>query len=58
MNLNLRDILRFQITIQTVKDQWKTTLILAILFGSMAAMYAGIYPSFKDTLPVSWACVW
>ena len=51
MNLNLRDILRFQITIQTVKDQWKTTLILAILFGSMAAMYAGIYPSFKDTLP-------
>ena len=51
MNLNPKDIFRFQITIQTVKDQWKTTLILALLFGAIAAMYAGMYPSFKDTLP-------
>jgi len=51
MNLNIRDILRFQITYQTVKDHWKTTLIIALLFGGIAAMYAGIYPSFKDTLP-------
>ena len=51
MNLNLKGILRFKIAYQTMLDHWKATLILTILFGGMAAMYGGMYPSFKDTMP-------
>ena len=51
MNFSIKQILRFQITIQTVKDYWKSTLILTLLFAGMSIMYAGMYPAFKDTLP-------
>jgi len=40
----------FRIAIQTVKDYWKTTLILSLLFMGMAAMYSGMYPAFKDMM--------
>lgn len=50
MDLNLKQILRFQITIQTVKDYWKSTIILTLLFSGMAVMYAGMFPAFKDMM--------
>ena len=50
MDLNLKQILRFQITIQTMKDYWKSTLILTLLFSGMAVMYAGMFPAFKDMM--------
>ena len=48
--MNIRDIFRFKIAIQTIKDYSKITIILTLLFMAMAAMYAGMYPAFKDTL--------
>ena len=48
--MNIRDIFRFKIAFQTMKDYWKVSLILTLLFMGMAAMYAGMYPAFKDTL--------
>jgi len=46
----LIEIFRFQITIQTVKDYWKPTLILTLLFSGMAALYAGMYPAFEEIM--------
>ena len=42
--------LRFKIAIQTVKDYWKITLILTLLFMIIATMYSSIYPTFKDIM--------
>ena len=50
MSLMLKQILRFKITIQTIIDYWKVTLILSLLFSGMAAMYSGMYPAFKDMM--------
>lgn len=50
MDLAVRQILRLRITVQTIKDYLKSTLILTVLFSGMAAMYAGMYPSFKDMM--------
>jgi len=50
MNLALQQLLRFKIAFQTVKDYWKTTIIVTLLFSGMAAMYAGMYPAFKDMM--------
>jgi len=44
------DILRFRITIQTIKDYWKSTLILTLLFSGMAALYAGMFPAFEEMM--------
>jgi ABC-2 type transport system permease protein len=46
----LRQFLRFKIAIQTLKDNWKITLILTLLYMGMAVMYAGMYPAFKDIM--------
>jgi len=46
----MSELLSFRITIQTIKDYWKTTLILSLLFMGMAAMYSGMYPAFKDVM--------
>lgn len=46
----MNDIFRFRIAFQTIKDYWKTTLIIALLFVAMAAMYTGMFPSFKELL--------
>jgi ABC-2 type transport system permease protein len=42
--------LRFQITLQTIKDYWKVALIVTLIFMLMAAMYCGIYPAYKDIM--------
>lgn len=46
----MSDLFSFRITIQTIKDYWKTTIILSLLFMGMAAMYSGMYPAFKDVM--------
>ena len=40
----------FRITKQTIIDYWKLTLIISLLFMGIAAMYALIYPAFKDAI--------
>lgn len=44
------EILRLRITIQTIKDYWKPTLILTLLFSGMAALYAGMFPAFEEMM--------
>ena len=46
----MNDVFRFKIAIQTMKDYRKTTIIVALLFMAMAAMYAGMFPSFEESL--------
>jgi len=46
----MNDIFRFRIAMQIIKDYKKTTIILSILFMILVAMYAGMYPSFKESL--------
>lgn len=46
----MNNIFRLSIAIQTMKDHWKTTVILALLFMGMATMYTGMFPSFEKTL--------
>ena len=43
-------LLRFRIAIQTIKDYFKTTMIVTFLFMGIAVMYSAMYPSFKDAL--------
>ncbi|MBS3778212.1 MAG: ABC transporter permease subunit [Candidatus Thermoplasmatota archaeon] len=50
MSQRIREILRLQLTIQTIKDYWKPTLILTLLFSGMAALYAGMYPAFEEMM--------
>jgi len=49
-DFGIKKILRFKIAYQTVKDYWKITIILTLLFMGMTAMYAGMFPAFKDVL--------
>ena len=46
----MNDIFRLRIALQTMKDYKKATIILMLLFMAMAALYAGMFPSFKDAL--------
>jgi ABC-2 type transport system permease protein len=46
----MNDIFRFKIAIQTIKNQWKTTIIITLLFMVMAVMYAGMFPSFEESI--------
>ena len=46
----MMDWLSFKITYQMIKDNFKITLILTVLFMGMTAMYAGMYPQFKDVM--------
>ncbi len=46
----MNDVFRFKIALQTIKDYWKTTLIVTLLFVAMTAMYAGMFPSFEASL--------
>ena len=50
MSHRIREILRLRLTIQTVKDYWKPTVILTLLFSGMAALYAGMYPAFEEIM--------
>jgi len=46
----MNNIFRLKIALQTMKDHWKITFILAVLFTGMATMYAGMFPSFEKSL--------
>ncbi len=46
----IRRILRFRISLRTIKDNMKGTIIFALLFSGMAAMYSSFYPQFKELL--------
>lgn len=46
----MNDLFRFRIAIQTMKNYWKLTIILSLLFMAMAAMYAGTFPQFEESL--------
>jgi len=46
----MNDVFRFKIAIQTMKNHWKTTIIITLLFMVMAAMYAGMFPSFEEAI--------
>ncbi len=46
----MSSLFNFQMTVQTIKDNFKITLIVTLLFMGMAAMYAGMYPTFKESL--------
>jgi ABC-2 type transport system permease protein len=46
----MNGVFRFKIAIQTIKDYWRTTFIITLLFMGMAVMYSGMYPSFKEPL--------
>jgi len=47
---DLKRIFRFKIAIQTIKDHWRVTIILTLLFMGMAAVYAGMFPAFEESL--------
>jgi ABC-2 type transport system permease protein len=46
----MNNIFRLKIAFQTMKDHLKITIILTFLFMAMAAMYAGMFPSFEKSL--------
>ena len=46
----MNDVFRFKIAVQTMKNHWKTTIIITLLFMVMAAMYAGMFPAFEVTM--------
>jgi len=46
----MSDWYNFQIAYQTMKDHWKITAILTLLFMGMSVMYAGMYPAFKEVM--------
>lgn len=50
MDYNLKQILRFRIAFQTMKDNMRSTIILTFLFSVMAVMYTIIYPAFKNMM--------
>lgn len=50
MDFIIKQILRFRITLQTVFDHWKSTVVLTLLFSGMAAMYTLMYPAFEDMM--------
>ena len=41
---------RLRIAFQTMKDYWKMSIILSLIFMGIVGMYAGFYPAFKDSL--------
>jgi len=47
---SLNQFFRLKIAIQTMKDNWKISLILTLLYMGMAVMYAGMYPAFKEIM--------
>jgi ABC-2 type transport system permease protein len=39
-----------RIAFQTMKDYWKMSVILTLIFIGVVGMYSGFYPAFKDSL--------
>jgi len=46
----MSDLLSFKITIQTIKDNLKMTLIISLLFMGISVMYSSMFPEFKSML--------
>ena len=46
----MNSIFRFRIAIQTVKEHWRTTIIITLLFVLMTSMYSGMFPQFEEAL--------
>jgi len=46
----MNSIFRFRIAIQTVKEHWRTTAIITLLFVLMTSMYSGMFPQFEEAL--------
>ena len=46
----MNDLFRFKIAIQTIKNNWKTTIIITLLFMIMAVGYAAIFPAFEEAI--------
>jgi len=46
----MNNIFRFRIALQTMKDNLKITVMLALVFMGMTAMYSSMYPAFKDVM--------
>ena len=46
----MNSIFSFKIAIQTIKEHFRTTIILTLLFVLMTAMYAGMFPQFEEAL--------
>jgi ABC-2 type transport system permease protein len=46
----MNSVLSFKIAIQTVKEHFRTTIILTLLFSFMAAVYTGMFPQFREAL--------
>ena len=46
----MNDIFRFKIAIQTIKNYKRTTIILSLLFMVIAVGYAGMFPTFEESI--------
>jgi len=46
----MNHVFRFKIALQTMKDNFKITMVVTLVFAGMAAMYSGMYPSFKEVM--------
>jgi ABC-2 type transport system permease protein len=46
----MNDVFRFKIAIQTMKNHWKTTIIITLLFMVIAVGYAGMFPAFEGSI--------
>jgi len=46
----MNDVFRFKIAIQMIKNHWKTTIIITLLFMIMAVGYAGMFPAFEEAI--------
>jgi ABC-2 type transport system permease protein len=50
MRSDEKNMSRLRIAFQTMKDYWKMSVILTLIFMGVIAMYSGFYPAFKDSL--------
>jgi len=46
----MSDWFSFKVALQTIKDYWRITIILTLLFMGIAIMYSSMYPAFKDVM--------
>ena len=49
-DFGINRILRFKIAYQTIKDYFKITIIVTILFIGITSLYSAMFPAFKDML--------
>ena len=42
--------LNLHIAVQTMKDNWKVSLIISLIFMGLVTMYSASFPAFKDSI--------